>query len=280
MLKKRIITAVCLLVIFLTALFLLPIHFFAAFVALALLAGAWEWANLSGFETRSQRVIYSACFAGLMLGVGAYLGFFTDFSFDLDKTRSVFLAAGLWWAVALLWVQGYPASAVLWGNRWIRVLIGFLTLVPSGVALVFLYGLPQGHWLILLLVVVVATADTGAYFSGRAFGRRKLAKNVSPGKSWEGVWGGLVSCALLALVVAAITDFSAWLVLLAITLPTAMVSVLGDLLESMLKRHRGIKDSGRILPGHGGVLDRIDGLTAAAPIFSLAIILSGWQLSL
>jgi len=278
MLKQRIITAVCLVVVLLAALFFLPFYFFAGFIALVLLVAAWEWANLSGFEQPVQRIIYTAVFAVIVLVIGIYIGFFSEL--NIDHIRSILLVAGLWWSVALLWVQGYPASAVLWGSCWLRALMGFFTLVPSGIALVFLHSLPQGYWFILLLVLVVSTADTGAYFSGRAFGRRKLAKHVSPGKSWEGVWGGLIACVLLALGVAMSTDISTLLLVLAVILPTAMVSVLGDLLESMLKRHRGIKDSGYILPGHGGVLDRIDGLTAAAPVFALAIILSGWQLPL
>ena len=279
MLKKRIITAVCIFAVFLISLFSLPEVYFDIFIGIVLLVCAWEWANLSGFQPYKQRIIYCVLFGALMLSLVPYLDMFTGEQLDQEKAKSIFLLSGLWWTVALLWVQGYPSSAVLWGNRWLRAAIGMLVLIPSGLSLVFLYQQPQGVWLIILVVAIVATADIGAYFSGRAFGRHKLAKNVSPGKSWEGVWGGLLCCAILALGVAAFTDFSVWLTVLAIVLPTAMVSVLGDLLESMIKRHRGIKDSGRILPGHGGVMDRIDGLTAAAPIFSLAIILSGWQLT-
>lgn len=278
MLKQRIITAICIFALFLATLLAASPFVFSAFVGLVLLVSAWEWSNLSGFQRYWQRALYMLLFLGLLVSVSFYLGIMSDTAIDQDKARSVFLMSGLWWAIALLWVQGYPSSAVLWGATWVRGLIGLLVLIPAGISLVYLHHQPQGHWLILLVVLVVATADIGAYFSGRAFGRRKLAKNVSPGKSWEGVWGGLVGCVILALVVAAVADWSAWMVLLGIIIPTALVSVLGDLLESMVKRHRGLKDSGYILPGHGGVMDRIDGLTAAAPIFALAIILSGWQL--
>jgi phosphatidate cytidylyltransferase len=122
-------------------------------------------------------------------------------------------------------------------------------------------------------VLLVAAADIGAYFAGRRFGRRKLAPTVSPGKSWEGVVGGLAAVSLLAAIFALLRDVSLVLVL-ALALPAALASVVGDLLESMLKRFRGIKDSGSILPGHGGVLDRIDGLVAAVPVFTLAIIIA------
>jgi phosphatidate cytidylyltransferase len=129
--------------------------------------------------------------------------------------------------------------------------------------------------LILLIVAVVASADIGGYFTGRAWGKHKLKPAVSPGKTWEGFAGGVAANILLALVLWQVTG-SNLVILLAIILPTSLVSVLGDLLESMVKRHRGIKDSGALLPGHGGVLDRVDSLTAAAPVFALALLASGW----
>jgi phosphatidate cytidylyltransferase len=143
-------------------------------------------------------------------------------------------------------------------------------LLPCMIGLLFLHQQPSGIWLILWVAAIVSTADICAYFSGRAFGKHKLAKNVSPGKSWEGVIGGVLACVTLALLIAYFADKNVWLTLL-IVIPTAFSSVLGDLLESMIKRHRGIKDSGSILPGHGGVLDRIDGLTAAIPVFALML---------
>lgn len=157
------------------------------------------------------------------------------------------------------------------------MIIGALTLVPAGVAVLTIHSYANGQWLVLALLLLVAAADTGAYFSGKAFGKRKLAPNVSPGKSWEGVIGGLLLVSAIALIYG-LFDGDPWFIGLVIALPAAAVSVLGDLLESMLKRHRGVKDSGSILPGHGGVLDRIDGITAAAPVFALALIATGWVL--
>ena len=145
-------------------------------------------------------------------------------------------------------------------------------------ALLYLHSLVNGNWLILLVVITVATADTGAYFFGKIFGKHPLAATISPGKSWEGFWGGLFACTLLALLVAWVVDFSQWMQLLAIISFVALASVIGDLVESMVKRHRGVKDSGSILPGHGGVLDRIDGLTAAVPVFALAVMSSNWNI--
>ena len=156
--------------------------------------------------------------------------------------------------------------------------MGLLVLVPTAVACIYIRIQPQGAWLILMVVAVVACADIGAYFSGRAFGKHKLAPAVSPGKSWEGFWGGLGCSMLLALVVAHATNGDNWWILLALVIPTSLASVLGDLVESMIKRHRGLKDSSHILPGHGGLMDRLDSLTAAAPVFALGLMLSGWRL--
>ncbi|MFT6387189.1 MAG: phosphatidate cytidylyltransferase [Cellvibrionaceae bacterium] len=282
MLKLRIITAALLLSTFLVVLFLLPFLAFVVFVTAVVLIGAWEWANLSGFESGLQRLLYVFATAFLMILVGIYVDIIgslkTSALMDLNLVRNIMLVAGVWWAVALLWVQGYPSSAVLWGQGWVRAFMGWLVLLPMWLAVIYLDQLSKGPWLTLLLLLTVVVADTGAYFFGRAFGKRKLAVNVSPGKSWEGFWGGLFCCAILAVVVAAYTDSERWLVLMMILLVTSLSSVLGDLLESMVKRYRNIKDSGSILPGHGGVMDRIDSITAAAPIFVLALLLSGWGL--
>jgi phosphatidate cytidylyltransferase len=279
MLKQRVITAVCLVAVFLLSLLCLPSIWFFFLMAICLLIAAWEWANLAGLSRLYEKVTYCLISAVLAIALGKYLGLLSSASLNIDRILPVFIGAGVWWAIALLWVQGYPSSAVLWGYSWVRSLMGFLVLVPSALALMFLYKQPHGVWLILMIVAIVTAADIGAYFFGRMFGQRKLARFVSPGKSWEGVLGGLLVSAVLALVIAWNTDSGMWWMMLVIVLPTALVSVLGDLLESMVKRHCGVKDSGHLLPGHGGLLDRIDGFTAALPVFVLAIILSGWPLS-
>ena len=269
MLKQRVITAVVLTVVFVSVLFFLPAWGFQALVFAMFGVAAWECSNLTGLTHLALRGLFTAvCIAAVAVG--------WQLLPSLNQLMPFFTMAALWWAVALLWVQGYPASAIFWQSVVARVVIGFLTLIPAGIAVLVLHGQEHGVWLVLALLLLVAAADTGAYFSGRAFGKRKLAPNVSPGKSWEGVIGGLVLVALLAVVFGMVTG-SPWYHWLAIALPAAAVSVLGDLLESMLKRHRGVKDSGSILPGHGGVLDRIDGITAAAPIFALGLLASGWS---
>jgi phosphatidate cytidylyltransferase len=277
LLKLRIITAMVLATGFLVGLFFLPWFGFIVFVGVVTLIGAWEWANLAGFESTGQRFLFSVLTFLVMLLVAWYTGLAEGVIY-LTETRHVLLIAGAWWAVALLWVQGYPSSAVLWESRWVRAMMGWLVLVPCWLSMSYLHQENQGSLLILLVMVTVIVADTGAYFTGKALGRHKLLFQVSPGKSWEGFWGGLIACLLLALLVEIYTGFAQWIALLVIMLFTSLGSVLGDLLESMVKRHRNIKDSGSVLPGHGGMLDRIDSITAAAPIFTLGIILSGWSL--
>ncbi|MGH1372817.1 MAG: phosphatidate cytidylyltransferase [Cellvibrionaceae bacterium] len=281
MLKQRIITAVILALLFLGGLFSLSVDGFALAIALVVMVAGWEWANMAGFNAQCQRVLYALFVGGVMALAGYYTEFLSLDSFavgalQLEPVRTLLLVACTWWAVALLWVQGYPASALLWGRRFLKALMGLLVLVPTWLALVFLREQPQGQWLILLVVLVVACADIGAYFTGKAFGKRKLAIAVSPGKSWEGFWGGFTCCVLLALIIGFGFGFGGWMIL-AIIAPAGLASVLGDLLESMIKRQRGIKDSSQLLPGHGGVLDRVDSITAAAPVFALAMLLTGWQ---
>lgn len=275
MLKQRIVTASVLVVVFLGALIYLPAPLFSSFVATIVLIGGWEWSNLAGFHRRWQRALYVALCAVVMGLASRYLNAVADQTLAF---RHLLLVGCAWWALALLWVQSYPQSAILWQSRWLRALMGVLVLVPAWIALSYLHLQEDGRWLVLLVVAVVAFADIGGYIAGRRWGRRKLAPKVSPGKTWEGFAGGVAANLLLALALGLFWQ-GGLLFWLAIILPTSLVSVLGDLLESMLKRHRGVKDSSALLPGHGGVLDRVDSLTAAAPVFALALLASGWPLS-
>jgi phosphatidate cytidylyltransferase len=278
MLKQRIVTAVLIVAALLAALFFLPATGLIGLFAAAVLMAAWEWSDLSGLEPLTARFGYVViCAAVMAVGVWQVDLFDTP---DAEMMREILVAACVWWAVALLWVKGYPVSAQLWGSSLLRAIIGLLVLVPAWLALSWLRQMAGGIWLIILVIALVAAADIGAYFAGRAWGRAKLAPAVSPGKSWAGFWGGVAaSMSFMAL---------AWLFWpggMPVSLPAVMVvavftvlaSVLGDLLESMVKRHRGIKDSSHILPGHGGVMDRIDSLTAAAPVFTLGLMAMGWQ---
>ena len=278
MLKQRVITAIILTIVFLAALFgLSPAHF-PLFVGAVVLIGAWEWANLSSCGAIWQRLLYVGFIGAILLAVCWAIGTCTaEQGLNLPVVKSLLIVACAWWALALLLVQGYPSSAILWGHPLLRLLMGVLVLVPTWLALVYVRFQPQGAWLVIMIAGIVAAADIGGYFTGRKLGKRKLAQAVSPGKTLEGFLGGLVSNLALGALVAYLTGSHISL-LLAIVIPTSLFSVLGDLLESMVKRHAGVKDSGVILPGHGGILDRVDSLTAAAPVFALAVLASGWTL--
>ena len=260
MLKQRVLTALVLVPLALAGLFGLAGGGFALFTGAIVLLGAWEWANLAGLERPAGRLAYVTILAALL--IAAWL------SGMVSTTWPLWLgAAG--WLISGYWVARYPQSSGQWRASGIRLAMGVWVLLPCWVGFIQLRGI-GGEWLLYVLLLVWI-ADTGAYFAGRRYGRRKLAPRVSPGKSWEGVYGGMAATTLLALL------FAAWLGLevaqglwlIVATLIVTLVSVLGDLLESMLKRLRGIKDSGHLLPGHGGILDRVDSLTAAIPLFAL-----------
>ncbi|MCE8016744.1 phosphatidate cytidylyltransferase [Halomonas sp. MCCC 1A17488] len=260
MLRQRIVTAAWLAPLMLAGLFGLSGGPFAAFTGLVVLLAAWEWTNLAGVAETSRRLTLVGVLAVLMTllwWLGAALAVWP-----------LWLAvAG--WAINFYWVVHYPAKREQWGSTAARLAMGLWVLLPAWVGFNVLRD-SGGVWLLYVLLLVWG-ADIGAYFCGRAWGRRKLAPGVSPGKSWEGVAGGVAVTLLLALLFAVWQGLgvAAGLGLMVVTAGVTLVSVLGDLLESMLKRFRGIKDSSNLLPGHGGVLDRIDSLTAAVPLFAL-----------
>ena len=261
MLKQRILTALVLAPLALAGVFLLPPAGFAIFIGLVIMLGGWEWSNLAGFERPEARLAFA-----LLVGACCWL---------VCTLPAVWVlgVAAVWWVVALWLVKGYPGTARYCASRITRLLMGLLTLVPAWFALVQLKGMEQGGWLIFMVLVMVWAADCGAYFAGRTFGKTKLARNVSPKKTLEGGLGGILLAVFISAGIALWKDFSfaRGLGLLLLTVLTVLVSILGDLWESVLKRERGIKDSSNLLPGHGGILDRIDSLTAAIPVFTLAL---------
>ncbi|WP_148863356.1 phosphatidate cytidylyltransferase [Marinobacter fonticola] len=273
MLKTRVITALILAPIAIGCIFFLPPMGFAIFTGFIIAMGAWEWANMAGLTNRTARIVYA-----LLTALVLFLLLHTT-------AVTVLVLSVVWWVVGLLLVRAYPEGSALWRPVAVRALMGALVLVPAWVGL---NHLRSSHFqlanvdnnLLLLLYVfcVVWIADIGAYFAGRAFGKSKLAPRVSPGKSWAGVWGGLAAVTGLSLLVSLLIGCNGQetLLLLLLSLVTGAVSVVGDLLESMLKRFRGIKDSSQLLPGHGGIMDRIDSLTAAIPVFALGMTWLGW----
>jgi phosphatidate cytidylyltransferase len=224
---------------------------------LLMLAAAWEWSAFPGFRAHSARLLYVAAIcAGL---AAAWL-----FGADRSELDIVLYAALVWWLIALVWVIATPGAV----NRTTAAIAGVLVLAPAWLALSRLHA--QGPALLLFLLLLVVAADVGAYFAGRRFGSRKLAPRVSPGKTWEGVLGGLTAGAAMALIGVVWLQMSLgpFMVLCALVV---LASVVGDLTESLFKRHAGLKDSGALLPGHGGLLDRVDSLTAAAPVFLVGL---------
>ena len=268
MLIPRILTALILAPLFIWAVFTLPEDSFSYLLLLFVLLGAWEFARLIKIEQPLYRALVALGITGCALVAGQHAQ-------NAINLQIILIVSILWWGLNLYWVISYPKHTQSWyGSGIIRVMSGVMLLAPMWVALTNLHSL-YGSVHFLLLMLLIWAADSGAYFIGRAFGKRKLAPNVSPGKSVEGVIGGIGFSLIIMLAFLQQQNISLELypsyLLLAIVVSS--VSVLGDLYESLFKRISGIKDSGHILPGHGGILDRIDSLTAAAPFFLLGLIL-------
>lgn len=285
MLLTRITTAIVLVILFLLALFVASPEFFCLSVAVVILMAGWEWASLSELNAFCSKLFY-VCLLALVLAIlGDYSGFiFGNSALTIDAVFlfRFFLSAALFWLLAFLALISYPRCEIIFRNRYFRLIMGMLLLIFAWLALSYLRYQSHGSFWVLYVVAVVAAADVGAYFFGKTFGKTKLAHQVSPGKSWEGLAGGLLSSLLLVAITVGFNtaffslELPSLTLLLPVTLLIAAVSVLGDLFESLLKRIAGLKDSGTILPGHGGVLDRIDGLTSALPIFCFIFLLFGW----
>lgn len=266
MLLPRILSAIVMAVLFIYAVFVLEESSFIISMAGVVLLAGWEWARLSGVKHQLGRVLFA-----VLIGVLCFLTFKSN-----TQEMSLYIAP-LLWLIALYWVIRYPVL-LQWRYVFSRLLFGSLILVTTWSALVVLRQTDGFVVWVLLLMGLIWGADSGAYFAGRAFGKRKLARFVSPGKSWEGVIGGLILTQLGVIAFSVFSGFSAsqWVVLTLIALLTSSVSVLGDLTESLFKRHESLKDSSRLIPGHGGVMDRVDSLTAAASIYVLLLSLTGW----
>ena len=273
MLRTRIITAVVAVGVVLAALFLLPPRIWGLVMLLAAAGAAHEWALLAGLSRRNQLL-----FVAGTLVIGFALLFAPSSQFARGWPDGIVLlvcggAAAFWLAVAPFWViQRWRLPSPL-----LMALFGWLVLIGAWVAVVELQA--RSPWLVLAAMAVVWIADTAAYFVGRALGRRKLAPQVSPGKTWEGVYGAVAAVivySLLLLPFARAAGFTlpinpattvAWIVFAAVV---TGLSVVGDLYESLLKRQAGVKDSGQLLPGHGGILDRLDAQLAALPLLAIA----------
>ena len=271
MLKQRIVTALILAVVFIGSILFAShdkvIILFAAMLGVSL----FELSNLT---------LKPGAFGSIILGIMATVLFWW-FSGDMEIQFVEYLAmigSILWIGIALLLVIYQFSGNWALLTRIIYFLLGLLLLWICTTALVFLHGhFTQGGWILLYLMTLVWIADIGAYFSGRRFGKNKLAPGISPGKTWEGVIGGVIANLIWMMLIFSLTDLLEMSLLwfVGIGLATSAISVVGDLFESILKREAGVKDSGKILPGHGGVLDRFDSVIAAAPVFVTGIFLAG-----
>ncbi len=258
MLRQRILTAIVAGLLLLAVLFAAPAALVRALLAAVILVAAWEWGAFLSPERAGVRYAYAAAIGALLALTAWLLG-----AGHLAAT-TVLVAALAWWLVALGWLFFYPTPV----PRVLAAAGGVFVLLPAWLALDLLYRESAG--LLLFLLLLVWSADIGAYFAGRRFGRVKLAPAVSPGKTWEGVLGGLVAVALVAAAGAQYFGI-ATAVLLPFCIAIGLVSIVGDLTVSVFKRSVGIKDSGKLFPGHGGLLDRIDSIAAAAPLFALGL---------
>jgi phosphatidate cytidylyltransferase len=262
LLITRIVTAAVFGVAVVASVLFLSTPAFAAVFGALWLAGAWEWAGFARFGV-GARVAYAGAFAVAMLAAW--------FHVDARLAVVVLIVALAWWLIALGAVLTFPRPL---GLRWVAAL-GFIVLLPSWLFLTRAHAVAaHGPGLVMTLLAIVWAADVGAYAFGRWLGRSKLAPLVSPGKTWEGMAGGVLTAAAAAGIAARLLGYNvASFVVLGVA--TALISVLGDLTQSMFKRNVGLKDSGKLLPGHGGVLDRIDSLTAAAPLYAGGLWLLG-----
>jgi phosphatidate cytidylyltransferase len=264
MLRDRVTTALILAPFLLWVVLWAPMVVTVPVIAIAILIGAWEWAQFCGWTQLWQRAAYA-------IAIGIAMALASQVGTTAKGLSAIWTIALLWWGIAFCWL----AIAPLRVNAALAAIAGVLALVPTWLALVQLSRVPQqAPSFLMFVLVLVFAADIGAYFAGRKFGRFKLAPRVSPGKTWEGVLGGLVSAALVA------TAGAYWFGLpiarfLPLCTAVAAVSIVGDLTESMFKRYAGLKDSSNLLPGHGGILDRIDSLTAATPVFALGLMWLG-----
>ena len=267
MLKQRIATAAVMLAVFLSALFLLPTSLFAAPVAAVVAAGAYEWAVLVGVRGAAGLVLSGTCaglFAATIWGWQAV---------DPSHTGLVVvyaLASVFWILVVPFWLsRGFTIR-----SKALALAIGLVVVVPAGLSVVSFHSIaPQT---LLMLLVLIWGADTSAYFIGRAFGRHKLAPAISPGKTWEGVAGAqvatlvyAVACVVISPSLQTMVQGGNWAPFLGVASLLCAISIVGDLFESLIKRQAMVKDSGTLLPGHGGVLDRIDSITSTVPVAAL-----------
>lgn len=264
MLKSRVITAVVMLLLLLLVMFVLPAGWWVGLVVLVVMQGMMEWSKLSRLSG-SQTYLYGGLTLTLMLSL-IWFDAHHSHAEQLIPHLAVYAASALLWLIVVpVWmIAGWKLE-----NRYLMCLTGWAVLIPTGLAMLDLHA--ASPWVLLLMMGLVWVADIGAYFAGRRFGKNKLAPAISPGKTWEGVAGGMLGVSIYVFIVHAVIPFAALPVILLAGWFWVVLAVIGDLFESLMKRHAGVKDSGALLPGHGGLLDRIDALTSTLPLAAMVL---------
>jgi phosphatidate cytidylyltransferase len=265
MLKPRLITATILVAFFASALVFLSPFIFGQIMIFAILVAGWEWADLATFKTKFSKYGFLLALGLCMVATGYHVGFHAQF--DVLASYNICALVVAFWAIIFLWLQGFPSSAILWSPKPVMAIIGLILLVSTWLAIITILMMNNGKWLLGLAITTVVLADVCGYVVGKLFGRHKLAPTISPGKTWEGLMGGLLFQFPLIIALKIVLPDTNLISLALLIIPVGLISVVGDLFESMIKRQRGVKDSSSLLPGHGGVLDRLDGVMAALPLF-------------
>jgi phosphatidate cytidylyltransferase len=263
MLKARVFTGLILGALLLFGLFQLPRLWAVAAFGVVFTLAAWEWAGFGALAAPTAKAAYAAALAALFWASWVWTG-------RTSNLIMLLAAACAWWVIAFLWLILAPERH----QPVLALLCGVPVLAPAFAALAHLVastgGFANGPAVVFWLVLMVCAADIGAFFAGRSFGRHKLAPRVSPGKTWEGAAGGLILVLAVAWTGAAYFALPVPL-MVAFGCGVCIFSVVGDLTESMFKRAASLKDSGTLLPGHGGLMDRLDSVTAAAPLYALGL---------
>jgi phosphatidate cytidylyltransferase len=271
MTKTRVIAALVLTPLAIAAMLLLPTPWLMALAAVIFLAGLWEWLRLTDIDDTLARSVLLVVNLALMVAI--VWASRTEQGFSYVLLQIMVVIGVVWWLLAGLWLKHFEfASDHDTHARVFKLAAGTLAIIPAWCAMGVIHGSqPYGHRWLFVAVAIVWAADTGAYFAGRHYGRRKLSPRISPNKTVEGLLGGLACGLAVALALAPLAGATlAQLPAVALVALVAVAfSVVGDLFESLLKRHVGAKDSGDLIPGHGGILDRIDGVIAALPVFAL-----------
>ncbi|TXI49676.1 MAG: phosphatidate cytidylyltransferase [Lysobacter sp.] len=278
MTKTRVLAALVMGPLAIAAILLLPTPWMAALSAVIFLLGLWEWLKLAEIDDTISRSVLLV--ANLLMMVAIVWASRSSSGGSMVLFQLMSLIGAVWWLLSLLWLRHYEfASDHDTHARVFKLAAATLSVIPAWCALALIHAeRPNGQYWLLVALMIVWFADSGAYFAGRTFGKRKLSPRISPNKTVEGLIGGIVAGMGVALIGAALigVELSQYPGVALVAAWTILFSVVGDLFESLLKRHVGAKDSGALIPGHGGVLDRIDSVLAALPVFAVGKLLLGF----